>query len=124
MRNHISQLLLIFIVTLMSLCLVPTSQANSIKERMAARIPAINSLMDQGVIGENNKGFLEYRSGAKPQQDLVNAENRDRSAVYQAIAKNQGATAALVGQRRAQMIVENGKAGRWYQRPDGSWFKK
>lgn len=124
MRNHISKVLLISIATLISLFIVSTSQANSVKERMAARIPAINSLMDKGVIGENNQGFLEYRSGARPQQELVNAENQDRSAVYRAIAKNQGASATLVGQRRAQMIFENGKAGRWYQRPDGSWFKK
>ena len=91
---------------------------------MAARIPAINSLMDQGVIGENNKGFLEFRSSSRPQQDVVNGENKDRAAVYQAIAKKQGATAALVGQRRAKMIVQKGKKGRWYQKPDGSWFRK
>lgn len=124
MRNHISKLLLISVATLISLFIVSISQADSVKERMAARIPAINSLMDEGLIGENNQGFLEYRSGARPQQDVVNGENQDRSAVYQAIAKNQGASATLVGQRRAQMIVEKGRAGRWYQKPDGSWFKK
>lgn len=124
MRNYITTLSFITIATLISLLLVSTSQAGSIKERMAARIPAINSLMDQGVIGENNNGYLEYRSGARPQQDVVNGENKDRAAVYQAIAKKQGATATLVGQRRAKMIVQKGKKGRWYQKPDGSWFKK
>lgn len=112
------------IATLISLFIASTSQAGSIKERMAARIPAINSLMDQGVVGENNKGFLEYRSSARPQQDVVNGENQDRKTVYQAIAKKQGASATLVGQRRAKMIVQKGKKGRWYQKPDGSWFKK
>lgn len=124
MRNSISKLSLITIATLISLLLVSTSQAGSIKERMAARIPAINSLMDQGAIGENNKGFLEYRSSARPQQDVINGENKDRAAVYKAIAKKQGASATLVGQRRAKMIVQKGKKGRWYQKPDGSWFKK
>jgi uncharacterized protein YdbL (DUF1318 family) len=96
----------------------------SIKEQMAARIPAINTLKDQGVIGENNKGFLEYRTANKPEQTLVQAENTDRAAVYAAIGKNQGASPVLVGERRAAMIVENGQAGHWFQKPDGTWFKK
>lgn len=96
----------------------------SIKEQMAARIPAINALKDQGVIGENNKGFLEYLTANKPEQALVQAENTDRAAVYGAIGKNQGASPALVGERRAGMITENGQTGHWFQKPDGTWYKK
>lgn len=96
----------------------------SIKEQMAARIPALNALKDQGVIGENNKGFVEYRTADKPEQALVQAENNDRAAVYAAIGKSQGASPALVGERRAAMIAENGQAGQWFQKPDGTWYKK
>jgi uncharacterized protein YdbL (DUF1318 family) len=95
-----------------------------IKERMAARIPALEALKDQGLIGENSKGFLEYRTGSKPQQQLVAEENKDRALVYEAISKQQGAPVTLVGERRANMIVENGKAGQWFQKPDGTWYKK
>lgn len=107
-----------------SLLLTTPVFSASVKDRMVARIPAINALKDQGAIGENNKGYLEYRSGNKPQQKTVNDENGDRGKVYGAIAKKQGAKAALVGQRRAQMIAQKGKKGHWFQKSDGSWYKK
>ncbi len=106
------------------LVVAPTVHAASIKERMAARIPAITALKDKGTIGENNKGLLEFRTGDKGSAKLVAAENKDRSSVYAAIAKKQGASPALVGQRRAKMIADKGKKGHWYQKPDNSWYKK
>jgi len=113
-----------WVVFLFCIFVVTTgSQAASVKDRMAARIPAINALMDQGVLGENNQGYLEYRA-AKVQEQLVAEENSDRSKVYNAIGKKQGAPADLVGQRRAKMIAENGKKGRWYQKADGAWYQK
>ena len=42
--------------------------AESIKDRMVARLPAINTLKDKGLIGENKDGFLEFRTGDKAQQ--------------------------------------------------------
>lgn len=124
MRKNFFFISSLFIFIACSLFMVTIGHSASIKEQMAARIPAINALKDQGSIGENNKGFLEYRTGDTPQQALVQAENADRSAVYTAIGKSQGAPPALVGERRAKMIVENGQAGHWYQKPDGSWYKK
>lgn len=112
----------------MILCLfvaVPSiSQGASIKDRMAARIPVINNLMEAGVVGENNKGFLEFRSGDTSKQDVVNAENSDRKKVYDAIAKKQGVSSTLVGQRRAKMIAQKGGKGQWFQGADGKWYKK
>ena len=90
---------------------------------MAGRIPAITQLKNSGVVGENNKGYLEFRS-AKKSEKLVVDENKDRSVVYKAIAKKQGASADLVGKRRAQMIAQKGKSGQWFQKSDGSWYKK
>lgn len=98
--------------------------AASVKERMLARIPAINALKDQGSIGENNKGYLEYRSANKPDPNLVNGENKDRTSVYQSIAKKQNVDAGLVGQRRAKQIADKGQKGHWFQKPDGTWYKK
>jgi hypothetical protein len=100
------------------------SDAATIKEEMAARLPEINALKDQGFIGENNKGFLEYLTDNKVAYALVQDENADRTIVYTAIAKSQGASPALVGERRANMIRENGQAGHWFQKPDGTWYKK
>ena len=124
MRNTLffSTFFLIFMAS--SLFLTTSVQAAGIKERMAGRIPAINSLKAQGAIGENNKGFLEYRTGSKPQPQLVADENTDRAKVYGAISKQQGASAVLVGERRANMIAQIGNAGQWFQKPDGTWYKK
>ena len=101
-----------------------SASAALIKEEMAARLPEINALKDQGFIGENNKGYLEYRTDNKPEFALVQDENADRTIVYTAIGKSQGASPALVGERRANMIRENGQAGHWFQKPDGTWYKK
>lgn len=100
------------------------AQSASIKERMASRIPAINALKAKGTIGENNKGFLEFRGKNQPQKDVINAENKDRLQVYKAIGKKQGASSALVGQRRAKAIAQKSKPGHWYQKSDGKWAKK
>ncbi len=120
-----SRFFLIFAaVVCVFLLIAPASQAASIKDRMAARIPAITGLKDKGIIGENNKGLLEFRTGDKGSAKLVAEENNDRSKVYAAIAKKQGASPALVGQRRAKMIADKGKKGHWFQKSNGSWYTK
>lgn len=116
-------ILSLFISLITVLLFVQPGYSASIKERMAGRIPAINSLKGSGVVGENNKGYLEFRA-AKKSVKLVQNENKDRGVVYKAIAKKQGASAALVGARRAKMIAQKGKAGQWFQKSDGSWYKK
>lgn len=98
--------------------------AGSIKDRMAARIPAITSLKDKGAIGENNKGYLEFRSKDRSAQKLISAENGDRKKVYSAIAKKQNVSPQLVGQRRAKQIAAKGKGGHWFQDSSGKWFRK
>lgn len=107
-------------------CLFISTFAHSagIKERMAERIPAINTLKEQGLVGENSGGYLEFRTAAKPEEQLIAAENSDRAEVYRAIGKSQGAAPELVGQRRAKTIADIGGAGHWFQRPDGSWYQK
>ena len=121
---NLSRVTVFFIVLGCFLLAVPAAYSASIKERMAARIPEINALKDQGIVGENNKGLLEYRSGQKTRQDLIASENKDRKAVYQAIAKSQGASLELVAQKRAQMIAQGGKSGHWFQKPNGEWYRK
>ena len=116
--------LIIAIALTAVLCGAFTVQAASVKDRMLARIPAINALKDKGTIGENNHGFLEFRTGDKSQQKLISAENKDRKSVYAAIAKKQKVDVALVGKRRAKQISDKGSRGHWFQKPDGSWHRK
>ena len=100
------------------------ASSDDIKSRMKARLPAIIELKATGIVGETSQGFLAYVGANQPERALVEAENQDRQAVYQAIAKQQGATAAVVGQRRALQIAENAKPGEWLRDADGKWHRK
>ena len=99
--------------------------ANDIKARMQQRLPTIVTLKSSGIIGENNNGYLEYIPGA-PQKEtgIVAAENNDRGAVYNAIAKQQGTTPGLVGKRRAIQIGQKSSPGEWLQDASGKWYRK
>ncbi|NOY23493.1 MAG: YdbL family protein [Acidobacteria bacterium] len=97
---------------------------NPIKERMRQRLPAIMGMKDQGLIGENNRGYLEYRSSNRPNQQVVNAENTDRRQVYQMIAQKTGSSPEIVGKQRAAQIAKRAPKGHWLQAPDGRWYRK
>jgi hypothetical protein len=60
----------------------------------------------------------------KASADVVAAENKDRQTVYQAIAKQQGTTAKLVGKRRALQIAKRAAPGEWVQDAGGNWIQK
>jgi len=98
--------------------------AQNIKTRMKNRLPVINGLKAKGIVGENNKGFLEFIGGKKKNAGVIKAENADRAAVYKAIAKQQKTTSELVGKRRALQIAKSAKTGEWLQNAGGKWIKK
>jgi len=100
------------------------ASAEEIRNRMIARLPAIKALKAKGIVGENNRGFLEFVGQAKEQQDVVAAENQDRAEVYSAIANQQGTTAELVGRHRAIQITEKAQSGEWLQDANGKWYQK
>ena len=98
--------------------------AKEIKARMADRLPVIMELKQKGLVGENNQGLLEFVGATKEKADVVEAENKDRNIVYQAIAKKTETTPEIVGQRRAQQIAANAKSGEWFQDEAGQWKQK
>ena len=98
--------------------------ADSIKQRMISRLPEIKNLKDRGIVGENNLGFLEFVGNRKEKANIVEAENKDRKSVYEAIAKKQGTTAEVVGKHRAVQIVDKAQPGEWLQDANGKWYKK
>ena len=100
------------------------ASAKEIRDRMIARLPEIKALKDKGLVGENNKGFLEFVGQQKEKPEIVTAENKDRAAVYEAIAKKQGTTTELVGKHRAVQIAGKAKAGEWLQDANGKWYQK
>ena len=100
------------------------ASATEIRARMIARLPEIKALKDKGLVGENNKGFLEFVGQQKEKQNVVTAENQDREKVYEAIAKQQGTTVELVGQHRAIQIAQKAQPGEWLQDANGKWYRK
>ncbi len=96
----------------------------AVKARMNQRLSQVDQLKASGAIGENNRGYLEVRDGGGDAASVVSAENRDREAVYAAIAKRAGSSAEQVGKARARQIAANSAAGVWLQREDGNWYKK
>ncbi len=98
--------------------------AGGIKSRMIARIPVIKALKAKGIIGENNRGYLEFRGGQRENGDVVDAENRDRKTVYKKIAQQQGTAIDVVEKHRAVQIEQKAKPGEWLQDADGKWYRK
>ena len=101
-----------------------TAFADDIKARMKNRLPVIKKLKADGIVGENNQGYLQFVGGNKANADVVAAENKDRETVYTAIAKQQGTTAELVGKRRALQIANKADPGEWVQDAGGNWIQK
>lgn len=99
--------------------------SNDIKARMLQRKPTITKLKSAGAVGENNRGFLEFRPGAaKKEETTVAAENKDRGSVYRAIAQREGSSPQHVGERRAVQIGQKAAPGTWLQKPTGEWYRK
>lgn len=97
----------------------------AVKARMTTRITAIDALKLKGALGENNQALLEVRDPAVKEAAAVAAEeNKDREAVYAALAKSQGVTAAEVAKARARQLAANSAKGVWVQDDKGTWAKK
>lgn len=109
---------------LMSIVLVNLSAANNaVKARMRQRLPIIKDLKLKGLVGENNKGYLEARQPGGSHSE-VQAENKDRALVYGAMAKKLGVTSLLVGQRRAAQLRKMARPGEFLQNTSGQWYQK
>ena len=102
-----------------------TDALAAVKARMTARISAIDALKLKDALGENNAGLLEVRDAAVKEAATVAAdENKDRTTVYAALAKQAGSTAEQVAKTRAKQIAASSAKGVWVQDDKGTWAKK
>ncbi|HEY7221590.1 MAG TPA: YdbL family protein [Candidatus Binatia bacterium] len=106
----------------------------ALKESIRARSDAIKPYMDRGNIGIARDGLLAVRTTdglnlkerAEAQQ-LVEAENRDREALYSEIAKANNIAKESIPKIKsifAKSWIEQARAGWWIQDAQGSWKKK
>ncbi len=106
----------------------------ALKDSIKQRSNAIKPYMDRGNIGIGQDGLLAIRSTdglnlkerAEAQQ-LVEAENRDREALYAEIAKANGIPKENVPKIKsifAKSWIEQAQPGWWIQDSQGNWKKK
>ena len=106
----------------------------ALKDSIRKRSDAIKPFMDRGAIGINQDGLLAVRStdglslkDRAEAQQLVEAENRDREALYMEIAKANNFpqnTVPKIKRIFAKSWIDQAKPGWWIQEPQGSWKKK
>lgn len=114
------------VLSLFVLCalLVASLSANPV-DRMRERQPAVDEMKLAGLVGENNRGFLESREDLdEARAALLQAENADRREVYAMIARRTNSTAAEVGQQRAIRIAQQARDGVWLEDARGRWYRK
>ena len=107
-------------------------QIEQIKARMASRFGELRPFLDSGAIGLTADGLIAVHDAnaasladrARMNQ-LVNAENKDRKALYQAIAdaNNQPGWAGQIQKTFAERWISQAQSGWWYQ-SGGGWKKK
>ena len=87
----------------------------------------LQNLKQEGVIGENNKGYVTSLKENAVAPTLAAAENRDRRVLYEALAEQNklGSTGLLEIQRAfAEVQKEKAGLGDMIQSPSGEWKKK
>lgn len=106
----------------------------ALKDSIKNRSGSIKPFMDRGNVGIRNDGLLTVRTTdgltlkerAEVQQ-LVDAENRDREALYLEIAKANNFPQGSVAKIKsifARSWVEQAQSGWWIQDGQGNWKKK
>jgi uncharacterized protein YdbL (DUF1318 family) len=123
MRNKILTLLTSLAILAASGTGVSTF-AEDIKARFAKRLPVIVNLKIKGLVGENNRGYLQFVGKKKEKEEIVNAENKDRRTLYSTIAKNRGVSVEVVEGNGAIQNAKKAKPGYWLQDANGKWYKK
>jgi uncharacterized protein YdbL (DUF1318 family) len=106
----------------------------NLKQQIRERFPRLVPFFPKGAIGEGRTGLVELRETkgltAAEKNDLkslVDAENRDRRALYQEVAKSMNISADQVGKVQrifAQKWQNSADHGWWIQKEDGQWVQK
>jgi uncharacterized protein YdbL (DUF1318 family) len=76
----------------------------------------------QGLVGENSSGLLTVRGAVDGA--VVEAENQDRSVIYQALAAKNGTSVEEIQKVYAERLRKDAPNGTPVQNPDGSWAVK
>lgn len=103
-----------------------TPEVSQALDNRRDRYDKLAEFKKSGVVGENNRGYVEVLSSNAEAQALVEAENRDRKVIYETIIRQNGLTGALETIEKIFAEEQRGRAasGDMIQAEDGRWIKK
>jgi len=113
---------------------VTNASIRQLKARMKARYPKLKPYLEKGLVGEGADGYLVLRGAEKLSlrerallKRLVDAENRDRKALYYEVMKALGV--APKDLPRIQRIFakewqRTAPPGTWIEIEPGKWVRK
>ena len=105
-----------------------------LKQHIRDRFPRLVPFFQKGAVGEGRTGFVEIREpkGLTPAEkkdvkSLLEAENRDRRALYQEVAKSMNISSdqgSKVQRIFAHKWQNSADRGWWIQKEDRQWVQK
>lgn len=104
-----------------------TPEVDAAIESRQARYETLQQYKSQGLVGEDNKGYVAARGGGAEVEELVAAENADRDVIYNAIIEQNNLTSADIANLHsafAEVRRDKAEPGEWIQLPDGEWAQK
>jgi hypothetical protein len=105
-----------------------TPQIQQALQGRQGRYDSLQQLKSQGVLGENNQGYVTVLNHSVVEADTIaSAENEDRGVIYKAIVQQNGLPPSALAQVEAVFAgVQRDKArgGDSIQTPSGEWVKK
>lgn len=109
-------------------------QVQSLKQQIRERFPRLVPFFQKGAIGEGRTGLVEIRDDSnltpaekKDVKSLVEAENRDRRALYQEVAKSMNISSDQINKVQrifARKWQQSADRGWWIQKEDNQWVQK
>jgi len=103
-----------------------TPEVQAALDNRRDRFEQLRELKAKGIVGENNRGYVEALEGDPQAESVVQAENRDRRIVYTTVEKQNNLTDALstIEKVFAQVQREKSQPGEKIQSEDGTWVTK
>ena len=103
-----------------------TPEVKTALEDRRSRFDQLKSLKAKGLVGENNRGYVEALGNDSAAGSLVDSENNDRRVIYKTIEVQNNLSGALGTIEKVFAQVQRDKAspGDKVQDEDGRWVTK
>ena len=103
-----------------------TPEVQAALDRRRERFDQLAELKKKGVIGENNRGYVEVITNGEGAEGIVDAENKDRKVIYQTIAEQNDLKGEIdtIEKVFAEVQKEKAQTGDKIQDDQGRWTYK